>query len=517
MATLSVIAINNKAVTSFAKQFNYDQVVFGPVAYVPANNSPSFATGLAMFTYDEGLGRPTKYIVSDSLATTRAYFLAAGSLLTTATPTSTDVPSMGVGTYTTPVTETAVVENANIVSHIATATNKTVAGKGSIAGLFMADTTADAVHVSLEGVRSVANVGGNVYEAYGVLGELVISGAVAAHDSLNILTGLRAKTTISAAVTQGWVSSGRFSLLGASAVTERCNVIVAAAEASVTALTSMLYVSNLANVAKGVEFVGSYTQAIDFSGITPAYAAYTTAGTGSRNRAFIGIGTWDAPMSITNASDHFVPIQVNIKNDGNVAFDVAAARFRVDTNGATALASHNVLELRAKVAHNVAASAVVQASADYSAAVSITTGEVAIGYFSLDGVGAITLPGSNCASALIGSVTNTGTFVGTANIAYLRTAASTAITNGILMSNLGTMTNAINLTTDAAVTNLINIGAVTNVTNLIKFNAVAGCLVAKDVVPGTVSSNTSLGADHALKVLVGSTAYYIPLFATLHA
>ena len=76
MATLNVVAINNTRITSTAMQFNPDNLVFGPVAYDPTD-LPQAATGLAMFTYDEGLGRPTKYIVSDSLANTRTYFAAA--------------------------------------------------------------------------------------------------------------------------------------------------------------------------------------------------------------------------------------------------------------------------------------------------------------------------------------------------------------------------------------------------------------------------------------------------------
>jgi hypothetical protein len=178
---------------------------------------------------------------------------------------------------------------------------------------------------------------------------------------------------------------------------------------------------------------------VNFSGKTPAYSAYTIAGTGGRNAPFINMGSWDAPMNIVLKSDHYVPIQVNLKNTGNVAFDVAAARFRVDTGGATANVAHNVLELRATVGHNVNSVAVVQASASFST-MSVTSGEVVIGYFSFDGAGNVTLPGSNCASAIVGSVTNTGTPVGTVNVAYFRSAASTSVTNMIKVDNLGNAT-----------------------------------------------------------------------------
>ena len=76
MATLNVVAINNTKISLTAMQFDPSRLRFGPVAYDPAD-LPQAATGLAMFTYDDGLGRPVKYIVSDTLANTLTYFAAA--------------------------------------------------------------------------------------------------------------------------------------------------------------------------------------------------------------------------------------------------------------------------------------------------------------------------------------------------------------------------------------------------------------------------------------------------------
>jgi hypothetical protein len=275
MATLNVVAINNEVpsvagvpTSPLAKQFNYDQVVFGPVAYVPANNRPSFATGLAMFTYDEGLGRPTKYIVSDTLSNTKAYFLAAGSLLTTAIPTSADVPSIGVGTSTTPVTEIAVVENAAFVANIETATNKTLEDKGSIAGLFKAANTAATAHASVESIRAITVTHAACFAAIGVRGSVEVHDALATDKSNGIVSAVYGVATLTAAVTQGWVTAGHFAVTGAGAVTELNHGIAVTSAASVTSLDAMVYLNNAGNAGNGITLVGTYGTGILLSAAT---------------------------------------------------------------------------------------------------------------------------------------------------------------------------------------------------------------------------------------------------------
>jgi len=73
------------------------------------------------------------------------------------------------------------------------------------------------------------------------------------------------------------------------------------------------------------------------------------------------------------------------------------------------------------------------------------------------------------------------------------------------------------LNADTTVPVGIEFTAMANITNLMKFNAVGGCLVANALVPAEAPGAGTVGADAALKVLIGSTAYYIPLYDTLHA
>jgi len=311
MATLTVVAINNKtltdsngAVTTLTKQFNYDQVVFGPVAFVPANHTPHTATGLAYFTYDEGLARPTKYVVSDSLATTRAYFLAAGALRTTAVPASAVLPSIGVGVYGTPVVEEGLANTAAIVSNINTATNKTIAGDFSAAYYGESKNTAAVAHATIVTFDGLSTTRANVYEAYGVRGKLTIAVATATHESYGMLTSIFGHTTITGAVSQGLVSSGAFILGGAAAVTQSCYGVYISILTGVTTLTAALGITNAGNAAYGIQLVGTYSTGILMSACTTgiSLAGATTTGIliGGATTTGISItGTSTDALSIT--------------------------------------------------------------------------------------------------------------------------------------------------------------------------------------------------------------------------
>ena len=135
---------------------------------------------------------------------------------------------------------------------------------------------------------------------------------------------------------------------------------------------------------------------LDWSGVTPTYAAST-----GRDNAFIKMGTWATPITIVQTSDHFVPLQINIKKSGNIAFDTAAARLRVDTNGAQATSAIGCLQLRQNIAHNVASSAILNASITFGGAVTVGTGSLLGGYFSFEGAGPITKAGSNDCTPLV--------------------------------------------------------------------------------------------------------------------
>jgi len=147
--------------------------------------------------------------------------------------------------------------------------------------------------------------------------------------------------------------------------------------------------------------IASANGVLDFSGLTPLYAS-------GGSHPFIAIGTWSTPMNVVLNGDHWVPIQVNLKNTGSSAYDIAAMRLRVDTGGATPLTNHNCVELRQSIAHNVNQSSILQASVSIDDAVTITTGECLAGYFSIQGTGTVTPAGPNAVAVLEATNVNTG-------------------------------------------------------------------------------------------------------------
>lgn len=148
--------------------------------------------------------------------------------------------------------------------------------------------------------------------------------------------------------------------------------------------------------------LGSLGQ-LNWGSLTPDHAANV-----GRDQSWIRMGTWATPVNMVLASDHWVAIQVNLKNTGNVAFDVAAARLRVDTGGNSSNVAHGCLQLRQNIGHNVASSAILNASINISGAVTVSTGSVLGGYFSIEGTGAITKAGSNDCTPLVAVNNNTG-------------------------------------------------------------------------------------------------------------
>jgi hypothetical protein len=70
---------------------------------------------------------------------------------------------------------------------------------------------------------------------------------------------------------------------------------------------------------------------------------------------------------------------------------------------------------------------------------------------------------------------------------------------------------------DALAVNAIEVADVAHVTNLLKLNAASGCILANQLVPASTPDAAGVGADKALRIVLDGTAYYIPLYDTLHA
>jgi len=160
---------------------------------------------------------------------------------------------------------------------------------------------------------------------------------------------------------------------------------------------------------------------------------------------------------------------VNLTKTGDIAFDTAAMRLKVSTGAAQATSNCNVLELRHTIAHNVAQWCTLQCSAA-PAEHTIGTGEGLVAYFKMEGTGNITPAGSNAVAVMEVINEHAGTGVSdvliarqnatgqtVVNIAKVECVAGTA-TNGVLITNSGTMTSAIKIT--GAITNAFNFTSV---------------------------------------------------------
>lgn len=177
---------------------------------------------------------------------------------------------------------------------------------------------------------------------------------------------------------------------------------------------------------------------------------------------WINMGSWNTGIDITSQTDHFVPIQVHLDSQTSVAKDIACARFRVDTEAANTLTAVGCLQLRQNLAHNIASSAIINASINISDAVTVGSGSLLGGYFSTEGSGAVTKAGSNDCTTLVAVNNNTGGGIDNVFIA-MQNGTGTTVTDIIkAVAVHGTATNGINVVASGG--SIINGIVVTNAT-----------------------------------------------------
>jgi hypothetical protein len=167
------------------------------------------------------------------------------------------------------------------------------------------------------------------------------------------------------------------------------------------AVTPASMMAGLAHLAFPVSFyITGASKVINFANVTPGFA--------DADDAFIAIGTWNDGLDISSQSQHFVPIQVHLDSNTSVAKDIAAARLRVDTDVDNTLTAIGCLQLRQSIGHNVASSAILNASVSISGTPAVQTGSILGGYFSIEGSGVITKAGDNDCTPLVAVNNNTG-------------------------------------------------------------------------------------------------------------
>jgi len=141
---------------------------------------------------------------------------------------------------------------------------------------------------------------------------------------------------------------------------------------TLTHSTGTLTMNNLLTLSgnTGISFTGTaITKGINFAS---AVAAMT-----DEDNCFIACGTWNDAVVVGTQTAHFVPIQVHLHSAVSAAYDIAAARFRIDTSAANTANAVGCLQLRQSIGHNVASSAILNASVSVDGAVAVQTGCVA--------------------------------------------------------------------------------------------------------------------------------------------
>lgn len=124
------------------------------------------------------------------------------------------------------------------------------------------------------------------------------------------------------------------------------------------------------------------------------------------------------------------------------------------------------------------------------------------------------------AAAVYGLYMTTPTAVTSAARFITTTGGDVSINSGGSTSGIwigGTLTNAMYVDTTTAKTNIINVSAAANMTNFMTVDAVGGFVIANALVPAAAPDAGTVGADACLKIMIGATPYYIPLYDTLHA
>jgi hypothetical protein len=142
---------------------------------------------------------------------------------------------------------------------------------------------------------------------------------------------------------------------------------------------------------------------IDFSGAT---VSMTDA-----DNCLMSYGTWNDEVDVGTHTAHFVPWQVHMHSTSASAYDIAAMRLRVDTDGDNTGAALQVLQIRSSVSDDTASIGTMGAGLTIDKACNVDTGEVVCGGFSIAGGYKATTGSPNKVTVL--QAANWNTFAGT--------------------------------------------------------------------------------------------------------
>jgi len=210
-----------------------------------------------MNTYAQRTGLGTEVRRLGTLTDT---FFSASSLNIDTAPTGLNLPALSVGVYSTPVTDTSLLDNIAFTSNMATATNKTDEGSSCLSAFVGVRNTAATANTRLQGVLSSASVAANCFDAYAVQGHTNIgAGGVSTKNANAHLAGVSGKVVLNGAIGQGWATGLLGIIDGTGAVTGLCHAIAGQVEATTTACAcdAVLYLGADQTVGAGIEFAGT--------------------------------------------------------------------------------------------------------------------------------------------------------------------------------------------------------------------------------------------------------------------
>jgi len=144
--------------------------------------------------------------------------------------------------------------------------------------------------------------------------------------------------------------------------------------------------------------------------------ANATVDMSDADNTMLSYGTWNDEVDVGAHTAHFVPWQVHMHSTSASAFDIAAMRLRVDTDGDNTGAALQVLQLRSSIINDTASIGTMGAGLSIDAACNVDTGEVVVGGFSIAGAYKPTTGAPNKVTVL--QACNWNTYAGT-SVNYL--------------------------------------------------------------------------------------------------
>ena len=247
--------------------------------YIIVQKNMMPTTVAQLYTGTDNLNFVTAKTIADAGITTSASLLSvAKRIFSSVAPTDSLTSSLGVGTYSTPVVDTAVVDNIACTINMSTATNKTVADTSSMAVFIGISNTAGTTNNKIQGLLVSNTLNGNCFDAYGVQGHITVANNMATQNANAHITGLSGNALLTANNTQGWVTGVLAIIDGTGTTGGLCHVIAGVLEATTTAsqCDALCYLSAGQTVITAIELAGA-TNITNFL-VTNAAAGFAAGG-----------------------------------------------------------------------------------------------------------------------------------------------------------------------------------------------------------------------------------------------